>query len=218
MIGAPTARLLTLALLSALALFAVTVVPPVSPAEAHSNHTNFTVDCGHGYYWLQYGRNRSGARSYAAVAHWEGYQWGGGCYNNNNIDDQPGDPPQQVSTNGEGPDCSGHVFRSWGMSLTMSSASQYYYYANSYQHGPYTASSFYYGNGQARVLSSKSYAATQNADAFASTGHIGIIYTEGSSNNTDTISEAKSESAGTGAWSRSYRGSSSYRAVAYRIW
>ena len=43
------------------------------------------------------------------VAVGEGYEWGGGCWNDNNRDDTPGQP----DSNGEGPDCSGFVFKTW---------------------------------------------------------------------------------------------------------
>src|SRR5918911_807047 len=35
---------------------------------------------------------RDGALNYAYVATHEGYQWGGGCWNNNDVDDAYGDP------------------------------------------------------------------------------------------------------------------------------
>lgn len=199
------------------------VLTVVTPAASHDyapyTHTNFTANCGHSYHWLQYGRDRSGARSYSAHIRWEGYQWGGGCYNYNNVDDQPGDPVQQVSTNGEGPDCSGLVFRSWGMSKSWGSLAQYNYPAGSYQHGPYSAQSFRDGASSAITqLSSKSYSATIYSDVLASSSHVGMIYYEGNSNNTDTIIESKSESAGSGLWSRSYRGQSSYKAARYDGW
>jgi hypothetical protein len=49
-------------------------------------------------------------------------------------------------------------------------------------------------------------------DAFASTGHIGMIYAR-NANGTDEIIEAKGESYGTNIWTRTYRGDSSYSAV-----
>jgi hypothetical protein len=33
---------------------------------------------------------------------WEGYHWGGGCANDNNVDDQPGDPVMDSTTHDEG--------------------------------------------------------------------------------------------------------------------
>ena len=38
---------------------------------------------------------RDGQMNYAIVAAWDGYQWGGGCWNNNDVDDSPGEiqPP-----------------------------------------------------------------------------------------------------------------------------
>ena len=51
-------------------------------------------------------QKRSTARAYGEVADREGYEWGGGCWNNDNKDDTPGQP----DSNGEGPDCSGLTF------------------------------------------------------------------------------------------------------------
>ena len=56
--------------------------------------------------------SRDTARDYAYGAVYEGYQWGGGCWNYDNIDSAPNDPPQQY-TGGEGGDCSGFTFKSW---------------------------------------------------------------------------------------------------------
>src|SRR5262249_61063139 len=48
---------------------------------------------------------RGGQANYAIVAAWDGYQWGGGCWNNDDRDAAPPDPPQQF-TAGEGSRCS----------------------------------------------------------------------------------------------------------------
>ncbi len=55
---------------------------------------------------------RGGQMNYAIVAAWDGYQWGGGCWNNDDHDAAPNDPPQQF-TGGEGGDCSGFTFKTW---------------------------------------------------------------------------------------------------------
>src|SRR5262249_9544715 len=56
---------------------------------------------------------RDGAQTYSNTAAYEGYQWGGGCWNNNDVDEGGGAPPQDVNTHGEGADCSGLVFKTW---------------------------------------------------------------------------------------------------------
>ena len=54
------------------------------------------------------------ARSTVALyARYEGYQWGGGCWNDNDVDDSPGDPTEDPNTGGEGGDCSGFTFKVW---------------------------------------------------------------------------------------------------------
>src|ERR1043166_7574571 len=57
--------------------------------------------------------SRAAAMSWALRARFEGYQWGGGCWNDNDVDDSPGDPTQDPNTGGEGGDCSGFTFKVW---------------------------------------------------------------------------------------------------------
>jgi hypothetical protein len=54
-------------------------------------------------------------------------------------------------------------------------------------------------------------------DAFASTGHVGMIYAK-NADGTDQIIEAKGEAYGTNIWTRTYRGSSSYQGVRRLGW
>src|SRR5262249_23218333 len=49
---------------------------------------------------------RDGSATVALRARYEGYQWGGGCWNDNDRDDSPGDPHEDPATGGEGGDCS----------------------------------------------------------------------------------------------------------------
>src|SRR2546423_14313549 len=63
-------------------------------------------------YWFTSAIKRSQAQSYAAVGVGEGYHWGGGCWNDNNTDDARNEPQENnTSTHGEGPDCSGVVYK-----------------------------------------------------------------------------------------------------------
>jgi hypothetical protein len=163
---------------------------------------------------------RSQARSYAAPMTQEGYEWGGGCYQLNDRDDTPGAP----DSGGEGADCSGFVFRVWG--LPPSGVAGYRYYDYAYEiHGPYSTASY---NSPSpgypfKVLTTKTYAATEYMDAFVyrtpggTAGHVGLIYTEGA-NGTDTIIEAKGDAEGTWIATQAYRQSSVYKAVTRKNW
>ena len=79
------------------------------PALAHGfyDQCNTNTDYSLGIW------TRSQARSFALVGRYEGYHWGGGCWDSDNVDDQPGDPVQNEGTHGEGGDCSGFTFKSW---------------------------------------------------------------------------------------------------------
>src|SRR5581483_9906824 len=60
-----------------------------------------------------YPKSRYASLDWGYTAAYEGYQWGGGCWNMNDVDVSPGDPTEDPATGGEGPDCSGLVFKSW---------------------------------------------------------------------------------------------------------
>jgi hypothetical protein len=158
---------------------------------------------------------RDGSATVALRARYEGYQWGGGCWNNNDRDDSPGDPTEDPATGGEGGDCSGFTFKVWRESLTTSDAGFYQWGRLRYVHGPYTAQSFKNGVGAPNVTASKS--ALIKMDAFASSGHIGMIYAK-NADGTDQIVEAKGEAYGTNIWTRAYRGDSSYGGVRRTGW
>lgn len=159
---------------------------------------------------------RSVARSYADIANHEGYQWGGGCWNNNNKDDQPNDPTEDSSTGGEGGDCSGFTFKTWR--ITNKTETKFTYYDQMENvHGAY-ASGTWMTASTAWTVPSKGYNYTAFMDAFASTTHIAMIYTEGSSNNQDTMVEAKSEALGTIEKLETYRGNTSFKAASRNGW
>lgn len=167
---------------------------------------------------ISYGTNalkRSVARNYAYSAHLEGYQWGGGCWNNNNVDDQPGDPPQTYS-GGEGGDCSGFTFKAWYERSDQTLSSFMVHEAGKNIHGPYTAAKFKAGDGAPNVTVGK--ASTMFMDAFASTGHIGMIYAANVAYNTDDIIHAKGESFGTKILRETYRGQTAYSGVRRVNW
>jgi len=158
---------------------------------------------------------RDGSIAVALKARYEGYQWGGGCWNDNNVDDSPNDPPGDGGAGGEGGDCSGFTFKVWRESETESDAGFWQWNKLRKVHGPYTAARFKDGDGAPNVTSSKS--GLIKMDALASTGHIGMIYAT-NADGTDQIIEAKGEAYGTNIWTRTYRGSSSYGGVRRTGW
>jgi hypothetical protein len=184
-------------------------------APAGAYHTNFTGSCNNS--WTNVAPiTRSEARSYAYVAAAEGYQWGGGCWNDNNVDDSPGDPPGDPNTRGEGPDCSGFTLKAWHERSEVNDPWFRYHYWRQNVHGPYTAADFKAGVGAPNITVFKGF--TSFMDAFASTYHIGMIYWSNTSYNEDRIIEAKCEACGTGTWPRTYRGNPDYGGVRRRYW
>ena len=158
---------------------------------------------------------RDSAITVALKARYEGYQWGGGCWNDNNVDDSPNDPTGDPNTGGEGGDCSGFTFKVWRESESTSDAGFYEWLKLRKVHGPYTADWFRQGAGAPNTTYSKS--GLIKMDALASTGHIGMIYAK-NADGTDQIIEAKGEAYGTNIWTRTYRGSSSYSGVRRTGW
>ena len=134
----------------------------------------------------------------------------GGCWNDNDVDESPGDPPGVAGTNGEGGDCSGFTFKIWRESESTSNAGYYEWHPLRFVHGPYTAAAFKAGSGEPNATMSK--ADTARMDALASTTHIGMIYAR-NADGSDLIIEAKGEAYGTNLWTRTYRGDSSYSGV-----
>jgi hypothetical protein len=150
---------------------------------------------------------RHGSTSVALHARYEGYQWAGGCWNDNNIDDSPNDQTETAGTGGEGGDCSGFTFKVWRESTDENDARAYQWNMLRYIHGPYTAARFKQGDGAPNVTYNKSGLIAM--DALASYHHIGLIYAT-NADGTDQIIEAKGEAYGTNIWTRTYRGDSNY--------
>ncbi len=158
---------------------------------------------------------RDSAMQVALIGRYEGYQWAGGCWNDNNVDDSPNDPTGDPNTGGEGGDCSGFTFKVWRESESTSDAGFYEWLRLRKVHGPYTADAFRQGAGAPNITYSKS--GLIKMDALASSGHIGMIYAK-NADGTDQIIEAKGEAYGTNIWTRTYRGSSSYGGVRRLGW
>jgi hypothetical protein len=180
-------------------------------ATAHAYHTRFVADnCNYAAPTTTPYITRDGSAEVALRARYEGYQWGGGCWNDDDRDNSPNDPPSDGATGGEGGDCSGFTFKVWRESTNSNDAGFYQWGMLRSVHGPYVAESFKNGAGAPNITVSKS--ALTKMDALASTGHIGMIYAK-NADGTDQIIEAKGEAYGTNIWTRTYRGDSSYSGV-----
>jgi len=200
-----------------LLLAALSVVVALAVARAAgAYHTQFVATtCSYqpgspSTYW-----RRMDASAYAYAAAREGYQWGGGCWNNNDVDDSPGDPPGDPNTGGEGGDCSGLTFKAWREALDTNDKSFYFWSRYWVVHGPYNAHAFRVGYGAPNVAYPKG--GLIRMDALASDSHIGMIYAV-NANGTDQIVEAKGEAYGTGIWTRTYRSNSYYGGVRRLAW
>lgn len=171
----------------------------------------------HGGTHLVSALRRLDARAYASVAVHEGYEWGGGCWNNDNRDDTPDAP----DSGGEGPDCSGFVFKTWELRTTYAQAGFRWYSDLMDVHGPYSAESFHDATPQLPFhdLGSKTRYATTYMDAFASLDHIGMIWSNViPSQGGDYIVEAYNDAGGTQVNVEDYRADSAYRAVRRKDW
>jgi hypothetical protein len=158
---------------------------------------------------------RDGSATVALRARFEGYQWGGGCWNDNDHDDSPGDPPGDGATGGEGGDCSGFTFKVWRESENVDDTGFYQWGMLRHIHGPYVASQFKGGAGAPNVIAPKS--GLYKMDALASMNHIGMVYAR-NADGSDQIIEAKGEAYGTNIWTRTYRGDSTYGGVRRAGW
>jgi hypothetical protein len=160
---------------------------------------------------------RLDAQGYAAVAEGEGYEWGGGCWNNNNKDDTPGAP----DSDGEGPDCSGFVFKTWELRNTAGDNGFTWYQDLQNVHGAYVSDDFHspVGSDPFFKLPNKNEDTMMYMDAFAKNGHVGMLWTTaGPTANTDPVIEAKSDALGTDVIEESYRSDSAYVGVSREDW
>jgi len=179
--------------------------------SAGAYHTRFVADnCNYAPPTPTSYITRDGAAAVALRARFEGYQWGGGCWDDDDSDDSPNDPMTDPNTGGEGGDCSGLTFKVWREPLSTGDDSFHQWGMLRDVHGPYTAAAFKAGSGAPNVTVAKSN--LMRMDAVASDGHIGLVYAE-NPDGTDQIIEAKGEAYGTNIWTRTYRGTSSYSGV-----
>jgi hypothetical protein len=167
-------------------------------------------------------KTRTEARSYAYVADEEGYQWGGGCWDDDDVDDSPGDPIKDPTSDGEGPDCSGFTFKAWHLKLAKDTSGWWWWSRWQDVHGPYSTTD-YASPGPASpfvLLASKDPSVTEPMDAFVDGGHhIAFLYVDlPTPDNLDYILEAGGEAIGTGVFLRGYRWDGDYVAVRRKGW
>ena len=163
---------------------------------------------------------RSDARAYADIAVNEGYEWGGGCWNNNNRDDTPGMP----DSNGEGPDCSGLTFKTWDLELTFGASGFHFWAAKQNIHGPYGSAAFHSPSSSDPFFTiAKGRTTTLYMDGFAyhsgGGGNVSMLYTSvNPTAGTDWIIEALGDYYGVGVNQENYRYDSRYTGVRRENW
>src|SRR5438105_15770100 len=124
-------------------------------ANGAQAYHRFWVNCNCAAPTFMTTMTRDAAQDYANAARYEGYQWGGGCWNYDNVDSYPNDQPGDPSSHGEGGDCSGLTFKTWRESTDDWRDGRYYWRALRNVHGPYDAVSFKAGYGAPNHVISK---------------------------------------------------------------
>jgi hypothetical protein len=161
---------------------------------------------------------RSQALAYAEHMVHEGYEWNGGCYRLNDVDDTPW---LATDAGGEGADCSGFVFRVWALKNDGSAGYRLWDYDKDI-HGPYyTWDYFAPVDTEPFKLISKTYKATSYMDAFvyyrSDERHVALIKMEGS-DGWDYVIHARNNTAGTRIDYLPYRSYSDSKAVMRKAW
>ncbi len=133
-------------------------------ASAGAYHTHFVADnCNTAPPTPTSYITRDGSAAVALRARYEGYQWGGGCWNDDDRDNSPNDPTENPFTGGEGPDCSGFTFKVWRESESTSNAGFFQWGLFRNVHGPYRAVDFKNGVGAPNITLPKSAAIKMDA-------------------------------------------------------
>lgn len=193
------------------ALFAATGIIVVAPTA--SAPAAFQDKCNSKQKSIDNWR-RKDAQAYTVSARGEGYQWGGGCWNDNDRDEGAGDPPQQVGTRGEGGDCSGFVFKTWALRDDANTSTFRFHNRMQNIHGPY-------GSGVWKTTTNwnrpGSHSSTLDPmDTLADNYHIAMIYTgQRTKEGLYRYIEAKSESQGTDVWLRNYHSENGQEGIRY---
>jgi hypothetical protein len=187
----------------------------VQPAAAY--HTNFQGTCSSTPPTSVSTWRRTDSRTYAAVGNYEGYQYGGGCWDNDNKDDSPNDPTSKTDTRGEGGDCSGFTFKSWALSLTSGDYSYKWYTSMRNIHGPFST-----GRYQNPASSDPFYKierkSTVYMDASSGGGHIVMIYQVYTKEGTDIVVHAQDEANGTDIEEGTYRFKTGWVTIRRKNW
>jgi hypothetical protein len=198
-------------ILLSLTLMAGLLAVPAAPAAASWAGTNCYTSNSDDTVW-----KRADARAYALVARYEGYEWGGGCWNDNNKDDTPSAP----DSGGEGPDCSGLVFKAWELENSYGTGGGQYWNKIQNIHGPYNSDAFH--NVSATWSGPFFHIGKTNAlymDAFAKNGHVGLLWsTTKNSNGTYNFIEAKGDNYGVNIWGETWMFSSEYAGARRKGW
>ena len=187
------------------------VTIPALPSQASWVGTHCYVDNSSDSYV-----KRSDARAYAVVAIDEGYEYAGGCWNNNNVDDTPGQP----DSGGEGPDCSGLVFKSWELKAAWGAGGFQWWSKWQNIHGPYSSTTFHdVGTTSSLPFYEISKSDAYSMDAFAKDGHVGLMYSAvRNDNGTFDFLEAKGDQWGVNVFEESWMGDSAYQGVRRKDW
>jgi len=161
---------------------------------------------------------RVDSRAYASIAVEDGYEWNGGCWNDNDRDDTPTDE-DTYSDGGEGPDCSGLTFKSWKLMPVEGTYGGRWYDKLMNIHGPYYSWEFHTPTG-VTPFSTIPKGSVLYMDAYAKDGHIAMLYSVDTSKNTDMVIEAVGNPVQppVGVFERDYEVQSVYRAVRRSGW
>jgi hypothetical protein len=187
-------------------------------ADATIAHGSWVGANCHGASSVVGGWTRPMAKHYSEQANGEGYEWGGGCFRLNDVDDTPNLP---TDGGGEGTDCSGLVFKAWALQADGGGGFRYWDQDKAV-HGPWSTAGYYWPSSSDPFRSiHKTYAATKYMDALVHRdtggGHIALIDVEGSSGS-DWVIHSYTNTAGTLIQYQDFRSQSNYRGVARKGW
>ncbi len=200
-------------IMALLATLAMAALAPSAHAETWAE-----LNCDGGGASMQIWK-RSQAAAYSEPMANEGYEWNGGCYRINDIDDTAGWP---VDSGGEGADCSGFVFRVWGLKADGTLGFRYWDYDKEI-HGPYyTWHYFEPEDTDPFRLISKTYRSTMYMDALVyikpdGERHVALIKAEGK-DGWDYVIHARNNTDGTTIDYMPYRSYAESKAVERKDW
>ncbi len=203
-------RRLWLALLAGAAAAAIAF--PAAAAAAQKRADGFAdANC---VFYQEYGSTdqykRDASVSIALIATNEGYHWGGGCWNDDNVDNSPGEPLKSEWTHGEGGDCAGLVWHVWREHAEGGSGTRFWFSTRwYYHHGPYGTWNYHANPNTTDLSVAYNKPGLIKMDVFASSEHMALVWYKLDAG-TDVVIEAKGEAYGTNAWTRSYRANPAY--------